>query len=222
MTTQPEQSKTATTTIRTGDVLVHTTVTTAVEPVHVDFDDILAAVEVLPDDSMGGETPWDWCDGYVHTVKMASLFDEGRDAIDQRRGYCYSDSFRERIVITVQWDDDLYRWYRDNGASTQVAREMVALSLRKRLAQLVKWYTTDWQWWHCGGEYKGFSDGVGGIDDYDYAHDEVRRECAENITHEMEQAGHIVAGKPAPDPAETRQQRRDRFRRNRTLFSWTD
>lgn len=221
MTTQLEQSKTATTTIRTGDVLVHTTVTTTVKPVHVQFDDILAAVEVSPDDSMGGETPWDWCDGYVHTVKMASLFDEGRDTVDQRRGYCYSDSFRERIVITAQWDDDLYRWYRDNGASKQVAREMVALSLRKRLAQLVKWYATDWEWWYCGGEYKGFSDGVGGIDDYDYAHDELRRECAESIAHELEQAGYIVAGRPTPDPADAREQKRDRFRRNQTQFSWT-
>jgi len=119
MMTQTEQRKTATTTIRTGDLLVHTTVTTNVESVHVDFDDILAAVEVSPDDSMGGETPWDWCNGYVHTVKMASLFDEGRGTIDRRRGYCYSDSFRDRIVITAQWDDDLYRWYRDNGASKQ-------------------------------------------------------------------------------------------------------
>jgi len=222
MTTQQEQRKTATTTIRTGDLLVHTTVTTTVEPVHVDFDDILAAVEVSPDDSMGGETPWDWCDGYVHTVKMASLFDEGRATIDRRRGYCYSDSFRDRIVITAQWDDDLYRWYRDNGASKQVAHEMVALSLRKRLDQLVKWYATDWEWWYCGGEYKGFSDGVGGIDDFDYAHDEVRRECAENIAHQLEQAGYVVTGKPTPDPADTRQQKRDRFRRNQTLFSWTD
>lgn len=169
-----------------------------------------------------GATPRPTPHGYVHTVKMASLFDEGRDTIDQRRGYCYSDSFRERIVITAHWDADLYRWYRDNGASKQVAHEMVALSLRKRLAQLVKWYATDWEWWYCGGEYKRFSDGVGGIDDYDYAHDEVRRECAENIAHEMEQAGYIVAGRPTPDPADTRQQKRDRFRRNRILFSWTD
>jgi len=57
MTTQLEQRKTATTTIRTGDLLVHTTVTTEVESVHVDFDDILAAVDVSPDDSMGRETP---------------------------------------------------------------------------------------------------------------------------------------------------------------------
>ena len=222
MTTQLKQRKTATTTIRTGDVLVHTTVTTEVESVYVDFDDILAAVEVSPDDSMGGETPWDWCDGYVHVVTMASLIEEGRNTIDRRRGYCYSDSFRERIVITAQWDDDLCRWYCDNGASKQVAREMVALSLRKRLAQLVKWYATEWEWWYCGGQYKGFSDGVGGIDDYDYAHDEVRRECAENIAHELEQAGYVVAGRPTSDPAAVRQQKRDRLRRNRTLFSWTD
>jgi len=222
MTTQLEQSKTATTTIRTGDVLVHTTVTTEVESVHVYFDDILAAVEVSPDDLMGGETPWDWCDGYVHTVERFSRFDEGRDTADQRRGYCYSDGHRERIIIAVQWDADLYRWYRDNGASKQVAREMVALSLRKRLAQLVKWYTHGWEWWDCGGEYKGCADGVGGIDDYRYAHNEVRRECAENIAHQLEQAGYIVAGRPTPDPADTRQQKRDRLRRNQTLFSWTD
>ena len=61
MTTQPEQSRTATTTIRTSDVLVHTTVTTEVESAYVDFDDILAAVKVSPDDSMSGEAPWNCC-----------------------------------------------------------------------------------------------------------------------------------------------------------------
>lgn len=222
MTTQPGQSKTATTTIRTGDVLVHTTVTTEVESAYVDFDDILAAVEISPDDSMSGETPWNWCDGFAHTVERLSRFDEERDTADQRRGYCYSDSHRERIIITAQWDADLYRWYHDNGASRQVAGEMVALSLRKRLDQLVKWYTNGWEWWHCGGEYKGCSDGVGGIDDYRYAHDEVRRECAENIAHQLEQAGYIVAGRPTPSAADTRRQKRDRFRRNRALFPWND
>ena len=63
---------------------------------------------------------------------------------------------------------------------------------------------------------------MGGIDDYDYAYDEVRRECAENIAHELEQAGYVVAGRPTPDPADTRQQKRDRLYRNQTLFSWTD
>jgi hypothetical protein len=222
MTTQLKQRRTATTTIRTGDVLVQTTVTTEVESVYVDFDDILAAVEVSPDDSMNGEAPWDWCDGYVHTVERVSRLDEARDKADLRRGYCYSDGHRERIIITAQWDDDLYRWHRDNGASRQVAREMVALSMRKRLDQLVKWYTHDWEWWYCGGDYKGCADGVGGIDDYDYAHDEVRRECAENIAHQLEQAGYIVAGRPTPNAVDTRQQKRDRFRRNRTLFSWND
>ena len=159
---------------------------------------------------------------FAHTVERLSRFDEGRDTADQRRGYCYSDGHRERIIITAQWDADLYRWYRDNGASKQVAREMVALSMRKRLDQLVEWYANDWEWWYCGGEYKGCSDGVGGIDDYRYAHDEVRRECAENIAHQLEQAGYIVKGKPIPNAADARQQKRDRFRRNRTLFSWTD
>jgi len=222
MTTQQKQRETATTTIRTGDVLVHTTVTTEVESAYVDFDDILWAVKVTPDESMSGEAPWECCDGFTHTVERLSRFDEGRDTADQRRGYCYSDSHRERIIITAQWDADLYRWYRDNGASRQVAREMVALSLRKRLDQLVKWYTNGWEWWHCGGEHKGCSDGVGGIDDYRYAHDELRRECAENIAHQLEQAGYIVAGRPTPSAADSRRQKRDRFRRNRTLFSWND
>jgi len=222
MTTQTEQRKTATTTIRTGDLLVHTTVTTEVESVHVDFDDILAAVEVFPDITMNGETPWHWCDGYVHTVEQVSRLDDGRDTADQRRGYCYSDGHRERIIITARWDDDLYRWYRDNGASKQVAREMVALSLRKRLDQLVQWYTHGWEWWCCNVDFKGFTDGVGGVDDFDYAHDEVRRECAENIAYELERIGYIVTDKPTSDPAVVRQQKRDRFRRNRTLFSWTD
>ena len=222
MTTQTEQRKTATTTIRTGDLLVHTTVTTAVEPVHVDFGGILAAVGVFPDVSMNGETPWDWCDGYVHTVEQVSRLDEGRDTADRRRGYCYSDGHRERIVITAAWDDDLCRWYRDSGASKQVAREMVALSMRKRLDQLRNWYEHGWEWWCCNVDFKGFTDGVGGIDDFDYANDEVRRECAENIAYELDRIGYIVAGKPTLDPADAREQKRDRFRRNRALFSWID
>jgi hypothetical protein len=193
-----------------------------VESVHIEFGDILAAVEVFPDITMSGEAPWAWEDGYVHTTERVSRLDESRDTADQRRGYCYSDGYRDYIVLTMGWDTDLYRWYRAEGASKQVAREMVAVSLCKRLDRLVEWYEHGWEWWYCGGEYNGCDDGVGIIDDYHYAHDEVRRECAENIAHQLEQTGYIVVNKPKPDPVDTRQQKRDRFRRNRTLFSWSD
>lgn len=224
MTTQLlEQHKSTSTMIRTGDFLIHTTVTTTVEPVHVDFDDILSAVEVSPDEGMYGETPWHNCDGYDHSIQRVFQIDEGCDSIDQRRGYCYSNVDEERIVITAEWDDDYdYRWYRGHGASRQVAREMVALSTRRRLDQLVKWHKGGWEWWYCGGELKGFRDGGGGIDDYVYAYNEVRRECAENIAYQMEQAGYIVVNRPTVEPADTRQMKRNRFRSNLNLFSWKD
>jgi len=204
---------------KVGDHFVHTTVMVTTETIEVDFNDIVEAVQVDPDECFG-ETPWDMCDGYDHTATSINRMDAHRYEMESARGYCWHGGDRERVIITMaeHVDTDLFKWYRDQGASKQVAAEMVALSLRKRLDQLTHWYEHGWQWWYVHGQYRGYEDSVGGIDDYGYARDSVREEIAMNITAALEDDDYIVTNKPVvpnEDPG-----RRAFLKHNRNLFSW--
>ena len=201
-------------TMRVGDTIVTTTVRTEVESATIDFADILEASQIEPDECMWGETPWDNCDGYEHTAE--------HPALPRGRGACHDGDGRY-VEIKMEFDRDLFEWYRERGATKQVAHEMVALSLRKRLDTLVDWSTNGWEWWHVHCEYKDEIDSCHGIDDHDYAYNDVRLECALNVAHELEQAGYEVHGRPEVDDASTRRfYRRAQLRLNLYLFSWID
>jgi hypothetical protein len=203
---------------RVGDHFVSVLTTVHVESVHVDFNEILESVVVEPDECYN-ETPWDMCDGYDHEAVPTRNLDV---RVDAARGYCWHDGNRERVVITLDdhVDADLYDWYREQGASKQVAREMVALSMRKRIDQLKDWYENGWHWWWVHGEYRSYEDSVGGVDDYDYAVDSVREEIALNIAAALEDDDYIVTNKP--EVPNENPGRLARLKHNRTLFSWID
>lgn len=205
-------------TMRVGDIIVTTTVRTEVESATIDFDDILAASQVEPDETMWGETPWESCDGYEHSVdKDHDIYSE------EARGWCFSKCAGHYVNIEIEWDHNLFEWYRERGATKQVAHEMVALSLRKRLDTLVDWYENGWEWWSVCCEYGDEIDSCHGIDDHDYAYNDIRLECALNVAHELEQAGYEVHGRPEyNDAIAHRWLKRDRLKYNLRLFSWTD
>jgi hypothetical protein len=186
---------------RDGNTLVLVTVET--RPAVIDFADVYKATEVVPDE-LSYEAPWEHWDDWQHTATDLddSRFDGvSRDSLRKAAGECWDEGNRRRVLIEQPYDSDLYKWYRDNGASRGVARQLVAKSMAKRLEQIVKWYRYGWEWWAVKGEYNGCYARVGGIDDDGYA-EEMRREIAGELASELEDAGYTVINYPAPaEPA---------------------
>lgn len=194
-------------------------------PAVVDYADILEATKVVPDDF--GDAPWETCDGYEHTVERAHCV-EGDD--HKMRGYCYCDAQRTQIVIQLPEADygllSLYEWLRERGASEQVAREAVAADRRRTLDRLVQWYSEGWQWLgvKCDFEVLGeeFQDSLWGIDDDDYARNEVVPEIADIVADQLEEAGFTVNNRPERGPYPSRRDKQIRLRYNLALQNWKD
>lgn len=197
---------TKTITERVGAVVVRVQVETLES--RVDFADILEAVKVSPDDH--SPAPWDDCDGYEHTLTRAERYDDGRRA-SEMRGYCYADRRMQVITLPKGEDYGVYDYHRARGASKQVARELSAQARAKTIDQLKRWYENGWQVWYVACDYLGAHDSLGGVydDSGDYLED-VKREVAANVAHELESQGFEVFGQPEEKPRDWRAE----FRRN--------
>lgn len=183
----------------------------------VQFDDILESVTVEFDEWFS-EAPWEWSDGWEHDYESVGY--NHHDGVEESRGCGYSDANRERFLITVS-DEQIKEWgnydyYHNSGCSKQVAAELVAQVKRDALDQLVKWYSNGWEWYLTGGEYKGYTAGVGGIDCPDHA-EEMRYEIAGEIATNMEADGYIVEGQHNPHEYDKLDATKDRFKRNLQL-----
>jgi len=170
-------------------------------PAVVNFDDILAATTVVPDDH--GEPPWESCDGFEHeTIEEHRYRPDTCPDTRKMQGCVWCDWDRERIIITLPTDEDygIYQYLRNSGATKQVAMEAVAAERRRTLRTLCNWYENGWEWYgvRCnfaiGGEE--YSASVWGIDDSEYAEKYVREEMARDVTAQLEAAGYTVTGKP--------------------------
>jgi hypothetical protein len=199
----------------TADSVVTVETTVTIKPRHVDFQDIYDAIEVV-DDPMMTDAPWESQDGYEHHAALAR---EDAFAAD-KPGYCASAG----KVITLEHDQSLFDWYRERGCSRQVARELVARSMKQTLAQVVEWYEHGWNWYGVTGDYLGYHDSLWGIDDTEYAENSVRDDIASQIAHAMEQDGFVIENKPEhPEYIGrgnmTRDNWQNHFRRNVNLFN---
>jgi hypothetical protein len=210
---------TAKSTFRHGDTMI------AVEsrPATIAFDDLLAATEVIYDqyESM---TPWEHCDGFEHTATPERRFRDEANAREMQ-GSVYCDGHRERLVIELSDKEDygILDYARRNGASRQVAAEMVAAERRRTLAQLVKWYDSGWEWYgvRCRFEVLGdeHNDSLWGIDDAEYA-ETLKEEIALNVAAQLEEAGYTVTGKTEHCQTYTRGDKQARLTRNLAAQNW--
>ena len=179
-------------TILTSDKVI--TVTTIVKEYDrvVQFDDILDSVNIEYDDWVGQE-PWNECDGWEHNADRVRY-----DRDDDRRGARGYVAGRDPVHITVDADWGNYDYFRANGCSKQVARELTAQIKRDAIDQLVKWYSDGWEYYFVNGEYQGYFDSVGSIDSYEYAK-ECKIDVAGKIAAQMENDGYIVEGYHPPN-----------------------
>ncbi len=200
------------------DDTIVTTVTTVTETDRiVDYDDILAAVSVEYDEWFH-DAPWDNCDGFEHEYNTVGYYDH--DGITDSRGCGWSDANRERFVITIS-DDQIREWgnydyYRADGCSKQVARELVAQVKRNTLDQLVKWYSNGWEWYTVHGDYLGYQASVGGVDSYEYA-ETLRYEIADEIGDSMLEDDYVIHNRHRTNDRTKLEYAKDRFKRNLQL-----
>lgn len=179
---------------RVGDkmILVETTITTY--DAVVDFQDILDAVEIEPDDFR--DAPWENCDGYDHEL-VRYPDDEDYPEWQRRRGYTWLDGDRRHGLIVLKEEcRDVEEIARGWGCSRQVARELAAMDRRRTANTLKDWYANGWEWWYASCEYYEAEASCGGIDSYDYADGEMREELAEEVAHILEKRGFEVVNKP--------------------------
>jgi len=206
-------------TFRHGDRMI------AVEsrPATIAFDDLLAATEVVYDEHES-MTPWEHCDGFEHTATPQRRFREEADA-RAMQGSVYCEGHRERLVIELSGKEDygIFDYARRNGASRQVAAELVAAERRRTLAQLVKWYDSGWEWYgvRCRFEALGdeYQDSLWGIDDAKYA-ESLKEAIALNVAAQLEEAGYTVTGKPEHGQTYTRADKQARLHRNLAAQNW--
>ena len=171
---------------RENDVVVRVDIRTF--PAIVDFCEILDSVDVCPDEF--ADMPWETGDGLEHT--------------------------RNGEEITIPWDESLERYYRERGASKQVAKQLTARSMAKRREYLTSVYANGYEVWGVSCDFQGFHDSIWGVDDYEYARGELSEEIALNIASEMQAVGFVVENIPDRCP-----NRRDTYRRNVHLFDWS-
>lgn len=201
--------------IITADKLV--TIETSVEDREIDFNDILDCVKVDPDDEY--RNPFEDSDCYAHTLTKEH-WNENTERVKHANNRVYTDRCRgvgfiepaDLITTTV-------KYWRNLGASRQVAFELVARERQTLIDQIQSIYNNGVEYYYVHGEYKGCSDGVGGVDGYDYATGECRREVAENIACELEGEGHIITNKPDAS-AERRQAKIYNLKYRQNMFNW--
>lgn len=208
--------------VRKGRQLITTTVTITVEPLFVDYREILKNVSIEEDDD--SRTPWSNCDGWEHEATPVDKYREQHEHIPSGtvghvRGHCWCNSDRDHIVIEITehtldgWCGKQAAYY---GASKQVHAERRAQIRRDALDQLVSWYRDGWQWWYVKGEFRGEFESLSGIDDYEYAEKEVRYEIADEIADKLEKRGYVITYKRRQRDcfAYKRERFRDRVGRN--------
>ena len=171
---------------RENDIVVRVDVKTF--PAVVDFREILDSVEVRPDE--WADPPWETCDGLEHT--------------------------RDGEEITIPWDESLEQYYRQRGASKQVAKQLTARSMAKRRKYLASIYANGYEALGVSCDFQRFRDSVCGVEGYEYARGELSEEVALNVASEMQSAGFDVVNLPNRCP-----NRRETYRRNVHLFDWS-
>jgi len=185
---------------RQGDTVVKVTIDTT--PAHITWGEVLDAVKVEPDNDQ--EVPWEYCDGYEHELIAVDADGDPNSFFDGRR----------RVVVRVNYDSGLYKYYRQQGASRGVADQLTRQTMARTREQLTAWYRNGWEWWVVVGKLHDCYASVGGIDSYEYA-DEMRLEIADELAYELEKLGYTITGKPQTETVTHK-----RVPGNINLFNW--
>lgn len=150
----------------------------------ISWQDILDACELKEDTDMGA--PWDEHDGWEHELKS-----------DTSDGMAAGYIGRGKMVVLTEADSwGNFDYFRGQGASKQVARELTAYIQRQAVEQIAEWHRNGFEWWGVVCDLEGCHTSCWGIDDKQYAWHEVRLEIAREMAGELEKKGFFVYGVP--------------------------
>ena len=191
------------------------------EPAEVEWDTLIESAEIEQGNDSG--KPGDNGDIFGHSVEsMPGDVDdphECRNYVEQSgRGYHRIELDRTATKML----DDEYKWYRANGASKQVAFERRAMQLRNTLDRITSWYRDQWQYVGVIVSYgDDYTESLWGIDDEDYARDEIIPELCHQLADAMELDGYTILNRPnlATNAGVNKQWKRDRIKTNVNRFN---
>lgn len=198
---------------RVGDNWV--TVNIEKESAVINYLDILAAVEIVPDDDC--EAPWVYGDGFEHRlVEYESGYKDGVWVPYYNKEHTITQDGRRHLIVIdpkdiKKWGN--YDWWRSHGYSKQMAVEKVAEEVRRTYKQLKEWYTNGWERWGVVCRFGKYDESLWGIDCHDYAVTEIAPEMARQVAWAMRDDGYTITREPDLSPTRNSKQiqLRDRF-----------
>ena len=206
-----------------GYEVVHSVVD-RMRPRKISFKTLCKDPTIEPDDMMG--PVWQEHDGWEHELEDDRYFEGPEDAFPCRRGYVRD--HQKVIIVTDESfcgdsEKSRFNYFHRQGASKQVARELVAQQNQDYIDYLVKCYNEGCEWWWVRLEVEvdgnTYEESCGGIDDYEYARTEMVEELAGNIAYQLEKEGYIITQQP--DRRESYlKARRETHKRRLNMFNW--
>lgn len=196
----------------------------------INFEDVCNNVAVVFDDTTR-EPPWD--DGTIwrHRQQLP-LHEEEYKSV---RFVKTQDGTPDFLITLIDSEDSNSREarfarFRNDGASKQVAAEMVAQQDRLCIEQLKDWYINGFDSWYVitkfPAPFEVVNDSVFGIDDEDYANS-IRSGFIETFCLYAKNYGWKIIGGPTEAEQLAKQKKarlesaRARFRTNLNLFNWS-
>ena len=204
---------------------VRHTVEDSCVPARIKFETIKAKAEITFDDHMGAT--WEDCDGYEHELLHHRDFNGPEDAFPLARGY----SMGIGKIVTVTDKSfcgdsfkDRYERLRKQGASKQVAREVIASQDREYIDYIVEEYNRGHPdtWWvriEIEINDETYENSLGGIYGEDYARGECLDDVADEVAHMMEKDGWEIVGRP-DRKASYRASRLYHMKQKLNMFNW--
>ena len=168
---------------------------TKAEPAVLDFEEILEATRVMPDDC--SQAPWQTYDGLDHHIVTDETDGKASGSFDgARRG-------RQRVVLDhpERWGN--FAWHRARGASKQVAFELTRQEWQRTREYIADLRENGWTVWGVVCNFCGEHASLWGIEatnppssvDDSYL-ESTRREIAIAVAQALEQTGYTVVNQP--------------------------
>jgi len=192
---------------------------------HIEFADILSAIQVEEDDAFD-DPPWEGCGDYDHELVLFDAYTtpnwhqayDHYSVHEDNRGVAY------RVELTRFDLDKTAQVYRDRGCSKSVARQKAEKEKRDLIEQIIEWRTEGWSnyWVHFEDDDRTHVAGmstciVDTLSDQKYL-EEVKMEVAMEVVHHYQKLGFIVDNLPPKKDELT--MRRERFENRRRSLKW--